>query len=58
MRKIMRDRAVGAAMASGLLIAAMALLGAGRYPVAFAAVGAAWVIVSAVAVVHAARRAD
>jgi len=58
MHKILRDRAVGTSLVSGLIIAAMAMLAGDRYPLAFAAVGVAWAVVAAVAVTHAARRAD
>lgn len=58
MRKIIRDKAVGTAAVAGLIVAAMAMIGAGRYPGAFIAVGAVWLVVTAAAVAHAARRAD
>lgn len=41
MRKILRDRAVGASLVSGLIVAAMAMLAADRVLLAFAAVAVA-----------------
>lgn len=56
--RLIRDRDVRATLISGLIIAAMAMIGPDRYPVAFAVVATAWVVVTTATVIHTTRRAD